>query len=78
MSFAEVLLRWFGLPMPNLIAFLRAAGDASPDLKPTADQWIEKLEGARIDATLAAIIKGEVSDIIQGRISPRDNPSNAI
>ena len=74
------LLRFTG-PMPNLIEFLKKAGDASPDLKPTADKWIGVLQNAALPANLllvATLIPAELLNIGSGKIDPRDSPSNAV
>lgn len=65
-----------------LVDLLRQAGARAPDLKPTTDQWIGKLEGAASPANLvklAPVVKAEIAKAIkEGRLDPRDHPGDAI
>lgn len=65
----------------GLIVLLEKGGDVAPDLKPVADEWIAKLNAAASIENLAAVapaLVAELSNIAQGKIEPRDSPSNAI
>jgi hypothetical protein len=61
--------------------FLVSAGNASPEIKPKADEWIAKLDAAIAPENLAALgtaVIGELGNISQGKLDPREHPSDAI
>ena len=80
MTILELISRWAGAS-GDLVALLTAAGNAAPDLKPKADEWIDKL-GAAVSpenlANLAAALPAEAADILRGHLNPKDHPSDAI
>lgn len=61
--------------------FLVAAGNASPDLKPKADEWIAALDAAVSQenlVSLASALPAEIANISQGKLDPRSHPSDSI
>lgn len=77
MAFLTLLTRG----LPSLTALLDAAAAANPDLQPKVDEWKVALSNVPTPENLAQIgaaIPGELLNIAQGKINPRDNPSNAI
>ena len=80
MTLLEIIAKWAGLAGPELIVLLRKAGDTSPDLKPKADEWIAALQAAASPANLANVARAvisELGDIGQGKIHPKNHPSDA-
>lgn len=81
MTILELIAQWTGLAGPALVALLTAAGEASPDLKPTADDWIAKLNVAISPLNLAALVgvlPAELMDMLRRHFNPKDHPSDAI
>ena len=65
----------------SLLELLREAGVAAPDLKPKADEWIVALESAADVPNLvrlASLLPSEIANVAQGRVFPKDHPSDAI
>jgi len=80
MTLLDLLLKAAGLPADTLTALITAGGNAAPDLKPLADEWIARLgEAVSSDnlALLAAALPAELADIVHGNLSPRRHPSDA-
>ena len=78
MTILEALVKWAGASS-SLENLLRSAGDLSPDLKPTADEWLAKLGQAVTPEGLASValaLPGEFRDILRGKLAPEDHPSD--
>jgi len=65
----------------NVIAFLERAAEAAPDLAPKAQELIALLQSAASQANLVAVasaLPGEIANIAQGKLEPKDHPSDAV
>lgn len=79
MTIFEILTK-LALPAVDLIAFLQRAGNQLPDLKPSADAIIERINSAVSAEALADLgskIPGELLNIASGKLDPRNHPSDA-
>jgi hypothetical protein len=77
----ELLLKFVGKSLPNLIELLDRAAASNPELAPKVNEWKDALASATTSdklAQLARVIVTELGEIAQGKIKPADNPSNAI
>lgn len=80
MTLLELLQRAAGAPVAKLIEILRAGAAAAPDLADEAEAIIRALQEAIPVSNLVAIAEAlprEIADIAQGKIDPRDHPSDA-
>jgi len=81
MRILDALMQWAGLSEPSLEDVLIKAGEASPDLKPSADLLLEKL---RADITpegiadVALALPGEGLNILKLKLEPEDHASDHI
>ena len=78
MTILDLLMKWAGAST-SLDALLRQVGNISPELKPTADEWLDKLNQAVTPdnlASLASVLPEEIRDILRGKLSPQDRPSD--
>lgn len=65
----------------DLVGFMEKVGEKAPDLKPIADSWIASLnEGIAPDnlVNLASVLPGEIAALAQGKVTPKDHPSDSI
>lgn len=79
MTILQLLAKLVG-PADELVKFLRRAGDAVPDLAPTAEEWITKLQAAASQSNLVELAQAlpkEIADIGRGEINPRSHPSDS-
>ena len=79
MTLLEALSKWAGLSGPALIRALEAAMAALPDLAPTIQGWISKLnEGlsAQNVMALSATLLNEGTNIGRGKFSGTQRPQD--
>lgn len=63
----------------ELVEFLTRAKLAAPDLAPLVDEWLIRLNQAISVQSLIALataLPKELGDIAQGKIKPKDHPSD--
>ena len=80
MTVLDVLKKLFS-GADDLAAFLAKIAADFPDLAPKAQEFVAALGAAASPANLAALggsIPGELLKLSQGKVDPRDNPSNSI
>ena len=80
MTILDFLKKAAGEPFSKLVEILRAGAAAQPDLAPAAEWMIAKLNDAVPLSNLVALaeaIPRELAAIAQGKIDPRDHPSDA-
>jgi hypothetical protein len=78
MTLLDILIK-AGLAGSGLIALLRKAAEQAPDLAPAINKLIDDLLAVVSQdnlVRLATVLPREIADIFQGKIDPRDNPSN--
>lgn len=79
MNILDAIASWAGLSAPSLRNLLQSASAISPDLKPTADEWLARLDQAVTDENLGALVAalpGELRNILRGALQPEDHPSD--
>ena len=80
MTILHLIEKAIGGSLPNLVALLESVAANAPDLAPKAREWIEALNGVAGPANLAnvgAAVMRELADIGQGKIVPKNHPSDA-
>lgn len=80
MTVLELLQKALGGSLPNLIQLLESVAVNAPDLAPKAREWIEALNGVAGPANLANVataVVRELADIGQGKLNPKNHPSDA-
>ena len=81
MTLLDIITKWAGISGSKLIEFLEAAAAAAPDLAPKAEEWIDALKAAGSPenlVALASVLPAEIANIAQGKLDPRDHPSDDI
>lgn len=67
--------------MVGLVDLLESVADRLPDLAPTAQGWANALRQTATTENLVALataLPKEIADIAQGKVDPKDHPSDAI
>lgn len=80
MSLLDLIIRAAGEPASKLISILRAVAAAAPSLAADAEAIIAKLEEPLAIGNLVAVaemLPGEIANIVQGKLDPREHPSDA-
>ena len=80
MTVIQLLEKAAGLPADLLISLLRTLASAQPDFAASIEGIIAKLEAAVPVANLIAVAEAlpkEIANIAQGKIDPRQHPSDA-
>lgn len=78
MTYLDVLIK-AGLAVGGLIAMLRKLAEQFPDYAPAINKYVDELLSVVTQdnlVRLATVLPREIADIFQGKIDPRDNPSN--
>lgn len=79
MTILELLQRAATLPVAKLVAVLEDVAADGGEFGPVARELLNSLNGAVSAADLAAIgaaIPGELLNIAQGKLEPREHPSD--
>jgi hypothetical protein len=79
MNLLQAIATLAGLSAPSLEALLRGAGEAVPDLKPTADEWLAKLEAELTPDALADVVlalPAELQNILKLKLQPTEHPGD--